>query len=52
MALAFLVFMPSIWHDWCSVDDTYFVMGNPMVQGGLTWEGIRAAWTTVLTCAA
>ena len=47
MAVAFLFFSPSIGHDFCPVDDAYFVMGNPMVQGGLTWEGIRAAWTTV-----
>lgn len=47
MAIAFLVFMPSLWHDWCSVDDAYFVLENPLVQGGLTWAGVKAAWTTV-----
>ena len=47
MALAFLAFAPSIGHDWCSVDDTYFVLENPLVQGGLTCAGIKDAWTTV-----
>lgn len=47
LALAFVVFSPSIRHDWCSVDDAYFVLENPLVQGGLTWAGIRGAWTTV-----
>ena len=47
MAAAFLLYSPSIGHDFCPVDDEYFVLGNPVVQGGLTWPGIHAAWTTV-----
>ena len=47
MALAFALHAPSIGHGYCLVDDEYFVQGNPVVQGGLTWPGIRAAWTTV-----
>ncbi len=47
MALAFALHAPSIGHGYCLVDDEYFVQGNPVVQGGLTREGIRAAWTTV-----
>jgi protein O-mannosyl-transferase len=47
MALAFVVCAPSIGHDFCPVDDAYFVLENPVVQGGLTWAGIQSAWTTV-----
>lgn len=44
---AFVVHVPSIGHDFCPVDDAYFVRENPIVQGGLTWPGIQAAWTKV-----
>ena len=47
MALAFALFAPSLRHDFCLMDDAYFVVENPLVQGGLAWPGIRAAWTTV-----
>ena len=47
MVLVFAVHSPSLGHDYCAVDDTYFVLENPVVQGGLTWAGIKAAWTTV-----
>ena len=47
MAAAFLLYSPSLWHDFCPMDDAYFVQENPLVQGGLAWTGIRAAWTTV-----
>ena len=47
MAAAFLLYLPSLWHDFCPVDDAYFVLENPIVQGGLTGSGILAAWTSV-----
>ena len=47
IAAAFLAFAPSIGHDYCPVDDAYFVLENPVVQGGLSWAGIKAAWTSV-----
>ncbi len=47
MVLVFAVHSPSLGHDYCAVDDAYFVLENPVVQGGLTWTGIKAAWTTV-----
>ena len=47
MVLVFAVYSPSLGHDYCAVDDAYFVLENPVVQGGLTWAGIKAAWTTV-----
>lgn len=47
MAAAFALYAPSLGHDFCPVDDEYFVLGNPVVQGGLTGPGIQAAWTTV-----
>ena len=47
MALAFLAYAPSLGHDFCLMDDAYFVRENPVVQGGLSWAGIQAAWTGV-----
>ncbi len=47
MAAAFVLYAPSIGHDFSLVDDRYFVEDNPLVQGGLTWPGIRSAWTAV-----
>jgi len=47
MAAVFAIYSPSIGHDFSLVDDEYFVLGNPVVQGGLTWSGIKSAWTTV-----
>ncbi|NCA83235.1 MAG: hypothetical protein EOM72_10910 [Opitutae bacterium] len=47
MAAAFALYAPSIGHGFCLMDDEYFVLGNPVVQGGLTGPGIQAAWTTV-----
>ena len=44
---AFALHAPSLGHGFCLVDDEYFVLGNPVVQGGLTGPGIQAAWTTV-----
>lgn len=47
LAATFALHSSSLGHDYCLVDDEYFVRGNPVVQGGLTWAGIKAAWTTV-----
>lgn len=44
---AFALHAPSLGHGFCLVDDEYFVLGNPVVQGGLTGPGLQAAWTTV-----
>ena len=41
------VYSPSIRFDYAPVDDTYFVTENPLVQGGLSWTGFKAAWTSV-----
>lgn len=46
-AAAFALVAPSIRHDFCLMDDAYFVVENPLVQGGLTWPGIQAAWTSI-----
>ncbi len=47
MAMAFALYAPTIGHDFCLVDDAYFILDNPLVQGGLTWHGIQAAFLTV-----
>ncbi len=47
IALAFALYAPSIGHDFSLVDDQYFVLGNPVVQGGLTWQGIKSACTGI-----
>lgn len=41
------LFWPATGFDFLHLDDTLYVPGNPMVAGGLRWEGVRQAFTTV-----
>ena len=43
----FLVYAPTLGHDFSLMDDAYFVTENPVVQGGLTLAGVKAAFTGV-----
>ena len=44
----FVLFSPSIGFDFINLDDTQYIVENPMVSGGLSWESIWTAWTTSL----
>ena len=41
------VYARVIGHPFILFDDNRYVSENPVVQQGLTWEGIRWAWTTM-----
>ena len=43
----FLVYAPTLGHDFSLMDDAYFVTENPVVTGGLTVAGMKAAFTGV-----
>jgi protein O-mannosyl-transferase len=46
LALAFLVYTPTLGHDFVTFDDPGFVTANPHVKTGLTLDGIHWALTT------
>lgn len=43
--LTLLVFSPVVGFDFVNFDDPYFVYQNPYVQGGMTFEAVRWAFT-------
>jgi tetratricopeptide (TPR) repeat protein len=44
--ITLLVYLPVAWHDFVNYDDGDYVTNNPEVQRGLTWAGIKWAFTT------
>jgi tetratricopeptide (TPR) repeat protein len=42
---AALLYWPATAHDFVSLDDPTYVFDNPRVKAGLSWEGVRWAWT-------
>ncbi len=44
--LTLLVFLPVWHHEFVAFDDPLYVTGNRQVQAGLTWRGLRWAFTT------
>ncbi len=46
VAVTFAVYLPVRHHGFIDYDDMPYVAGNPQVTAGLTWEGIRWAFTT------
>ncbi len=47
LALATLVvYLPVVRHDFVNCDDDVYVTDNPMVEQGLTWAGVKWAFTT------
>ncbi len=47
IVLAAALFWPVTGYDFIHLDDPVFVQDNPMVTGGLQWDAIRQAFTTV-----
>jgi len=45
-AITAAVYAPVRHHDFVSIDDPLYVSGNPAVSRGLTWEGVKWAFTT------
>ena len=45
MALAFGLYAITIGHGFILLDDHQYITTNPMVNQGMTWEGIRQTWT-------
>jgi tetratricopeptide (TPR) repeat protein len=43
--ITWIVFGQTVRFDFVSLDDVIYVYGNPVVQKGLTWEGLRWALT-------
>ena len=44
--LTLLIFSPVVELNWINYDDDVFVTNNPKVAGGLTWEGVKWAFTS------
>ncbi len=44
--LTLVVFAPAVGHDFVCFDDPMYVSDNEQVLAGLTWNGLRWAWTT------
>lgn len=44
--LTFLIFLPVVTFEFINYDDDVFVTNNPKVAAGLTWEGIKWAFTS------
>ncbi|MGD0206656.1 MAG: tetratricopeptide repeat protein [Verrucomicrobiota bacterium] len=43
--VVFFIFGRTYWYGFVNYDDNYYVYENPVVQKGLTWEGLRWALT-------
>ncbi len=41
-----LVFLPSVWNGFVKYDDVAYVQENPHVAAGMTWEGVKWAFTS------
>lgn len=44
-----LLYLPLQHHEFINYDDPSLVTGNPMVKAGVTWDGVRWAFTTTHT---
>ena len=47
VALTWIVFGQTFWHDFINLDDPFYVSENPNIQTGLTWRSIAWAFTHV-----
>ncbi|MEO6435751.1 MAG: tetratricopeptide repeat protein [Tepidisphaeraceae bacterium] len=45
IALVLAVYLQTVDHDFLGYDDPFYVTDNPIVQRGLTWEGVRWAFS-------
>jgi tetratricopeptide (TPR) repeat protein len=46
-ALAAVVYLPVLEHEWLNYDDDVYVTANPELRAGLGWEGVRSAFTSL-----
>ncbi len=44
--ITLLLYLPVATHDFINYDDSDYVTDNPNVQKGLTWAGVKWAFTT------
>jgi protein O-mannosyl-transferase len=42
----FIIYAPTLQHDFVDYDDGQYVVSNSHVQAGLTWEGVKWAFVT------
>jgi hypothetical protein len=47
VALTWIVFGQTFWHDFINLDDPFYVSENPNIQTGLAWRSIAWAFTHV-----
>jgi len=48
--LVIALYWPATGHDFVSFDDNEYVTANPHVQGGLSWQAVRWAFATPVSC--
>ncbi len=46
-ATTFALFLPVAWSGFCVYDDGLYVTDQPIVQNGVTWAGVKWAFTTM-----
>ena len=49
-AATFALFLPVAWSGFCVYDDGLYVTDNPIVQNGVTWAGVKWAFTSMAAC--
>jgi hypothetical protein len=42
------LYWPVVHHDFIALDDNQYVTANPVVQAGLTWAGVKWAFTNII----
>ena len=46
----FALYLPVAWFSFVVYDDGLYVTDNPIVQAGITWAGVKWAFTTMAAC--
>ena len=46
-AATFALYLPAAWFSFCVYDDGLYVTDQPIVQNGVTWVGVKWAFTTM-----
>ncbi len=44
------LYLPVAWSGFCVYDDSLYVTENPMVQAGVTWAGVKWAFSSLAIC--
>ncbi|MHB8829536.1 MAG: tetratricopeptide repeat protein [Syntrophales bacterium] len=47
--LAVLIYLPAVWFDFISLDDNLYILDNPEIKLGISWEGVKWAFTALYT---